>query len=156
MDLTNTPSIESVLSEIVWSRRDQLIDLAGKSFRPISRTVQTLTPQATENWVDGFVALLIEALQSNDTSFRNFYLERLVSDMAIVGVHPQLLLQLSVAWSILVTTEITQATPEPYRSDAVRWFSTFFAGYVGAMSNIMQGQPGYSSSQELVVCAVAK
>ena len=143
MNLTNIPSLESILSELIWSHRDVLIELAAKSFRPINRTIQSTSQQTTEHWIDGFIALLIEALQSNETTYRKFYLERLVSDMTLIGVHPQLLLQLSVAWSVLVSNEIVQITPQPHRSDAIRWFSTFFAGYIGAMSNTIQGQPAY-------------
>ena len=154
MNITNIPSIELILSELVWSRRDGLIELAQKSFRPIERTLQATTQQTTENWIDGFIALLMEALQSNNTTYRRFYLERLVSDMTLIGVHPELLLQLSVAWSILVSNEIVQITPNPHQPEAVRWFSTFFAGYIGAMSNIIQGQTSYTS--EATNCQVGK
>jgi hypothetical protein len=145
MSLTNIPLLESILGELIWARRDVFIELAEKSFRPINKASQTSSQQGTEYWIDGFIALLMEALQSNETTYQKFYLERLVSDMTLIGVHPQLLLQLSVAWSVLVSNEIVQVTPITHRADAVRWFSTFFAGYIGAISNTLQGQPIYTT-----------
>jgi hypothetical protein len=145
VSLTNTSSLESILSELIWSRRDVLIELAAKSFRPINNIFQTNQRQATEYWIDGFIALLLEALQSNETTYRKFYIERLILDMALIELHPELILQISVAWSILLSNEIVQITPSSYRSEAVRWFSIFFAGYIGAIYNTIQGQSIYYS-----------
>jgi hypothetical protein len=137
---TTTSSVESVITDLVWVHRDKLIELASKSFQNTSRT-KTLSQPELENWVDGFIVILLEALQQKETSYRRYFQERLVSDLVESGVPPNLLLQLSIAWAVLVSNKFVLLVNPPMQTETTRWFSSFFAVYVSELSAIIQNAP---------------
>jgi hypothetical protein len=134
---TTTSHIESTLIELVWAHRDKLVDLAEKSFRRPA-TSGAYTAGEIENWIDGFILVLLEALQNQKTSYRKFFLERMIRDLVASGIHPQLFFQLAVAWSILVSNEFVLKVPPSMQAETTRWFSSFFAGYLGDTVEVLQ------------------
>jgi hypothetical protein len=134
---TTTSHIESTLIELVWANRDRLVELAKKSFRRPSTSIEN-TAGEIENWIDGFIVVLLEALQNQKTSYRKFFLERMIRDLVASGIHPQLFLQLAVAWSILVSNEFLLLVSPSMQAETTRWFSSFFAGYLGDTVEVLQ------------------
>lgn len=141
----SNPTLTTLLVDTVWARRDRLVDIADKNFRiPTSDFFYVHNTEVVAQWVDGFIALLIEELKGGSGEFRRFYIERLVPDLAADGLAPSVLFRMVIAWSIITTDELTRPLPETYRTEAVRWFSIFFAGYIDDISRVIRGEPLYS------------
>jgi hypothetical protein len=83
--------------------------------------------------IDGFLALLEEALTSTSSDVRTLYLETAIPSLLKTGTNPFALLTGTVGFAVVLSVNAVAGMPEGQREQAQRWLSAFFSDWMGEL-----------------------
>lgn len=92
-----------------------------------------------EQMIDGFLAMLTEALDGEAREVRTFFLETLIPSLVGSGTPLDGIVGGVVELAIIVSIDVAEWLPPEERAEARSWLARFFNEYVAELIRVAQG-----------------
>lgn len=125
------------IAALARSRRDVYVEHTVRSASgPVPDGAATMGRRDLEQMIDGFLALLTEALTSDSRDVRTFFLETVVPGLIRSGTPAPPVIGGVVEFAIFISADIGSILPPEKRADASAWFAKFFNEYIADMVRV--------------------
>lgn len=129
-----------LMREIFQSKRDRWVQAAmlamTQNVQAIPEAQAPVNETDLNQMVDGFLSLLVEALEERPPETMNFYLETVIPGLVAMGGAFHGIVHTVVGWMTYVVVEVVAVLPAEHKEEATAWLSRFFAGYVAEIARI--------------------
>lgn len=134
------------VAAIVRERRDALVQrsMATTIAVPVpeGQAEPTVMPSVSqrdvEQMIDAFIALLVEALETDSREVRTFFLGTVIPGLVSAGAPASSLLGGAVEFAILTSVDVAAELPKEERKPAQLWFARFFNAYLTEMVQVAE------------------
>jgi hypothetical protein len=137
------------LVELLRAHREAYIEITriATTSNP-GRLQAELTDQDRKQIVDGFLAVLTEALEDRGSDTRNFFLSTVIPGLVNSGEDISMIIQQTVSWSLHVTADVGRCLSDENRQEGVAWIAQFLATYTGdvARAGKLGGPPSLTNT----------
>ncbi len=137
----STP-VRQKIAELGRSRRDVYVaHTLGNVGGPVPAGATEIGRRDIEQMIDGFLALLTEALTTDSRDVRTFFLETVIPGLVSSGTPAPALIGGVVEFAIFISADIANNLPDEERAEASTWFAKFFNEYVTDMVRVATEAP---------------
>lgn len=130
--------IQIKIAEHTRARRDAYVQhtVAATTLQPAPEGATALGQRDIEQMIDGFLALLNEALTSDSRDIRTFFLETVIPGLIQSGSPAPGIIGGVVGFAVFISGDaLTAAAPED-RAAVSQWFAQFWSDYVTDMVRV--------------------
>ncbi len=118
------------LIDVVTDRQDALLSAVETVVAATPSMGGRYSREELKQLLNGFSALLKEALEDRGSETYDFFIETAVPGMVADGQPTESLLQASASFGTLISTDLSGALPREHREAAATWLAMFFGRYV--------------------------
>lgn len=131
-------SIQPKIAAHVRSRRDAYVQhtLAATALQPAPAGATPLGQRDIEQMIDGFLALLNEALTTDSRDIRTFFLETVIPGLIQSGTPAPGIIGGVVGFAVFVSGDAAEGVGPEDRPAVSQWFSQFWSEYVTDMVRV--------------------
>ena len=124
------------IRRLLHDEREQLLALADR----VSATTQRYSDEELHQLLNGFEAMVVEALEGRGTQTRDLFVETAIPAVLAAGESPSGLVHNTVGFAILLTTHLLDSLPPEHRTEAGDWLAHFFADYCARLTGVIVEQ----------------
>ncbi len=131
--MTAPSELKSHLLPILRERRDELASQLIEQMHatPAAPGAVTISDDDVRQMIYGFVSMIVEALETDSSETRTFYLETVIPGLKAAGTPLALFVGGSTAFLVRFACALAGALAPEHRAAGVEWIAQFFGDYLG-------------------------